>query len=229
MTEQNGFPAGDPIRGAKAQAKADKAYRMAMRPWFKKKRFILPLALVAVIGFANAANGGGNEDTVANGSSASSTVQQAEAAAPSQKAEVAAPSQKAEKKAPAFPGAEESDIIGNAGAALKMGDITVTSTALDKGKTILGATLCTAVSVKNGSDETIDFNSWDWKLQSPGGTIKNITFGGSDDTIGGGEIAPGGSTKGDVCFEAKDEKGQYVVLYEPVFKFFSDRAAWINK
>ncbi|GAA1889722.1 hypothetical protein GCM10009715_39430 [Paeniglutamicibacter psychrophenolicus] len=229
MTEHNGFPAGDPIRGAKAQAKADKAYKKAMRPWFKKKRVILPLALVAVIGIANLANGGGDKETDANGSSVGSTVQQAEAATPSKKTEDAAPSKKAEKKAPAFPGAEESDVIGNAGAALKMGDITVTSAALEQGKSILGATLCTAVSVKNGSDETIDFNSMDWKLQSPGGTIKNITFGGSDDTIGGGEIAPGGSTKGDVCFEAKNEKGQYIVLYEPVFKFFSDRAAWINK
>lgn len=221
MTEQNGSPAGDPIRGAKAQAKADKAYKKAMRPWFKKKRVILPLALVAIIGIATAANGGNDTETVANGSSTVSTEQKAEAKPAAEKEE--------KKKAPAFPGAEDSDVIGKAGDSLKLGDVTITSTALNKGKSILGPTLCTAVSVKNGSDETIDFNSFDWKLQSPGGTIKDITLGGSDDTIGGGEIVPGGSTKGDVCFESKDEKGTYVVLYEPIFKFFSDRAAWVNK
>lgn len=45
---------------AKAQAKAEKAYRKAMRPWFKKKRFIIPLALVAVVVLSMAFGRGGD-------------------------------------------------------------------------------------------------------------------------------------------------------------------------
>lgn len=32
-----------------AQAKADKAYAKAMRPWYKKKRFLFPLVLIVLI------------------------------------------------------------------------------------------------------------------------------------------------------------------------------------
>lgn len=35
--------------------------RKALRPWFKKKRFAIPLALVAVIGISIAAGGGGDD------------------------------------------------------------------------------------------------------------------------------------------------------------------------
>lgn len=42
----------------KAQAAADKAYRKASRPWFKKKRFILPLILLVIFLISTAANSG---------------------------------------------------------------------------------------------------------------------------------------------------------------------------
>lgn len=222
MTEENRVPSGDPKRDAKAQASADKAYKKASRPWFKKKRFILPLLLVAIFAIAGIAGGGGGEDTTANNSSAGNTTE-TEAAPAGEPAEEPA-------EEPAFAGAQDSDVIGEAGDALKLGDITVTAAALAAGDATLGATQCTAVIVENGSDETIDFNLMDWKMQSPGGTIANATFTGSDDILTGGQIAPGGTTKGDVCFEAEGaEEGQYVVLYEPIFSFFSDRGAWINK
>lgn len=48
-------------RGAKAEAKAAKARAKAMRPWFKKKRFILPLAFVALIAIAAAGSSGSDE------------------------------------------------------------------------------------------------------------------------------------------------------------------------
>lgn len=37
-------PPGEAHRNAKAEAKAAKAYAKATRPWYKKKRFILPWA-----------------------------------------------------------------------------------------------------------------------------------------------------------------------------------------
>lgn len=38
---------------SKARSQAEKAHRKALRPWYKKKRFILPLALVGLIFFVN--------------------------------------------------------------------------------------------------------------------------------------------------------------------------------
>lgn len=47
-------------KDAKAQAKAAKAYAKATRPWFKKKRIIIPLALVLLFGIIKAMGGGGD-------------------------------------------------------------------------------------------------------------------------------------------------------------------------
>ncbi|WP_181032558.1 MULTISPECIES: DUF4352 domain-containing protein [unclassified Arthrobacter] len=131
-------------------------------------------------------------------------------------------------EAPAFPGAENADVVGLAGEALVLGDVTVTSTPLTDGDSTLRPTLCTTATLQNNSDETIDFNIFDWKLQSPSGTIRNSTVVGSDNSLSSGEVAPGGTATGDVCFNDPAETGQFVVLYEPVFSFFSDRGAWIN-
>lgn len=210
---------GDVKRDAKAQAAADKAYRKATRPWFKKKRFILPLILVVIIIISSMANGG-NKGSEEAGTGAAPAAAPAAAEAPAEKKPAAA----------AFPGAKDSDVVGQAGAALKIGDATVTAAPLVNGDSTLGKTVCTAVKMNNGSDETISFNIFDWKLQSPSGTILNSSFAGSSSPLSSGEIAPGGSASGDVCFDNKKaEKGTFVVLYEPVFSFFSDRAAWINK
>lgn len=59
-TEQ---PTVDPARAkleAKARAKADKAYKKASRPWFKKKRYLLPLAVLVIVVAFQLTNGGGD-------------------------------------------------------------------------------------------------------------------------------------------------------------------------
>ena len=69
---------GETPKDAKARAKAEKAYKKASRPWFKKKRFI-SLGVIAIIAIANSMSGGGD------GGSSSSTNQsstEAEAEAP---------------------------------------------------------------------------------------------------------------------------------------------------
>ena len=40
---------GQDYKHAKAQAKAAKAFAKAQRPWYKKKRFLLPLGLVLLM------------------------------------------------------------------------------------------------------------------------------------------------------------------------------------
>ena len=51
-------------RAAKADAKAEKARAKAMRPWYKKKRFIMPLAFIALILIVTVAGGGDDAERV---------------------------------------------------------------------------------------------------------------------------------------------------------------------
>lgn len=46
---------------ARVEAAAAKARAKALRPWYRKKRFLLPLALVVLIGIAMASSGGEDE------------------------------------------------------------------------------------------------------------------------------------------------------------------------
>ncbi len=48
---------------AKAEAKAEKARQKAMRPWYKKKRYVIPLAILAIIVVAAVADAGGGNGT----------------------------------------------------------------------------------------------------------------------------------------------------------------------
>lgn len=64
---------------SKAQAKADKAYQKAMRPWFKKKRFIIPIALLVIMVIATMMSGGDDATTTNTGASNGSNSSQQQA------------------------------------------------------------------------------------------------------------------------------------------------------
>lgn len=68
-------PLEDDPKVAKAKAAGAKAEAKALRPWFQKKRIIIP-ALIAVFAiFASVSNGGGNDTPTATESSASETTE----------------------------------------------------------------------------------------------------------------------------------------------------------
>lgn len=73
LSDPNVKPEGSDLKAAQAEAKAAAAKAKALRPWFKKKRFIVPLALVVVIGISNAMNGGTNDEVASDSSSQTET------------------------------------------------------------------------------------------------------------------------------------------------------------
>ncbi|MGO1487395.1 MAG: hypothetical protein ACTHWA_02415, partial [Arachnia sp.] len=240
-------------------------------PWFKKKRFVIPLGVLVLALLGGVLSPGDDSETEAvpqvsdttsvaevepsaevseqtsQDAVAEAKAAEEEAAASEAEAErvaaeeaeterIAAEKEEAEQAAaeaeaaPKFPGAKAGDIVGAAGDSLTLGKVSVAASPLTAGDNLFGDTLCTAVSLQNTSEDTVDFNLFDWKIQFPTGTIVNGTVFGSDDILASGQIAPGGTAAGDVCFDAKDSTttGQYVVLYEPILLFFSDRGAWLN-
>jgi hypothetical protein len=63
-----------PVRtNPKADAKAAKAYAKAMRPWYKKKRFLLPLGLVLLMVAVSAGSSGSGSGAGAGGTSGASS------------------------------------------------------------------------------------------------------------------------------------------------------------
>ena len=90
-------------------------------------------------------------------------------------------------------------------------------------------TLCTTVTIVNNSDEPAAFHgALDWDLQDPAGASRGSTFIGSTTLLNSGELVPGGTATGDVCFDnPTGAAGQYAVSYAPAFSS-DDRAVWVN-
>lgn len=63
------------VKSAKAQAKAEKAYAKASRPFYKKKRFILlaVIAIIVIIVIASNSGGGSSSSSSSGGGSSSGT------------------------------------------------------------------------------------------------------------------------------------------------------------
>jgi len=126
-----------------------------------------------------------------------------------------------------FPGQTEDDVTVQAGSAVSVNGIDVTATPLAPQSDALGSYLCSTVTYLNNSDSPASFNSFDWALQDPAGASRTVaTFG--DNSLQSGDLAPGGTVTGDVCFDGSTTNpGQYVVLYDASI-FGNARGAWIN-
>lgn len=78
----------------------------------------------------------------------------------------------------------------------------------------MGPVKCTEVTYRNTGSGTESFNIWDWKLQDPAGAIRTISLG-SDNDLSSGELAPGSTVNGQVCFDVKaSAQGTWTVIYE---------------
>ena len=143
----------------------------------------------------------------------------------------AIPAVSADASAPAaFPGSTPNDVTGSAGDALTVGDVQVSATPLTAGDSPIGETLCSTVTYTNTGSAAGTFNGiFDWKLQDPAGAALMPGLLGSSSILSAGDLAPGGKTSGDVCFDRTgDAAGRYVLLFDPM-DFSSARGAWLNQ
>ncbi|MBN9759073.1 hypothetical protein Ae406Ps2_3225c [Pseudonocardia sp. Ae406_Ps2] len=130
----------------------------------------------------------------------------------------------------AFPGATADDVVGDAGGTLTVGNLQIAASPLTPGDSPIGQTLCSDVTYTNTGSGTESFNGgFDWKLQDPNGAALMTTLLGSDTLLTAGQLAPGGTMTGTVCFDRPSgATGQYVLLYDAM-DFSSSRGAWLNQ
>ncbi|PYE18446.1 uncharacterized protein DUF4352 [Williamsia limnetica] len=193
-------------------------YGAAPYPPQKKKRKVWPWIVIGVpvllIGACTAilaGSMGGDEETSVTKASGTSTA--------------------AEAAGPGFPGKLDDDTVALGGDTITRDNLEYTVAPLTPVNTTFGNYLCSTVTIKNVGDKQNDFNSYiDWSLQDATGTIRDATFAPEREPLNSGEIAPGGQTAGDVCFDSRQGSpaGTYVVLFEDTFSLSSDRLAWVN-
>lgn len=132
-----------------------------------------------------------------------------------------------------FNGKTDDDLGANAGETISQNDLAITTTPLETRQSQYSPTqLCTTITIENNSDQQQSFNMFDWQMQDPNGASQSgmPPFDSSGSGLSSGEIAPGGQTTGDICFEGDPATmpGEYVVLYQGNI-FVSDRLGWVNQ
>ena len=124
---------------------------------------------------------------------------------------------------PAYPGMLTQDqVAGGAGNRTSASGELLTAGNLTRTAGLFGTDLCTPVTVTNQSPTTKDNGSYQWKLQQPNGIVESPTLSG---TLGLGQVAPGGTASGTVCFTDNGQSGTYVLLWQPLFQV--GRAVWL--
>lgn len=198
---------------AKAQAKAAKAHAKAIRPWYKKKRYIGIIAIVAIIAIASASGGGDKSSDVSSGGTTDTT---------------AADDTAEEVLFPGRPDAQKEDQERNIGDSAKLSGYTATVTAAGFQQTISDfeedGYVTADVTIENRDDKAQPYNLFDWKLQTPGGQVIDPGFTTAD-TLDSGDLVNGGTVSGKVVFEVGDTKGDYFIIYKPD-AFDAARGIW---
>jgi hypothetical protein len=80
------------------------------------------------------------------------------------------------------------------------------------------------VTLLNRDSDAQSYNTFEWKLITPTGTIIDPYFGGEQ--LGSGDLAAdGGEVAGQLIWEVGDTAGDYYIVYDPT-DFGEDRAVW---
>lgn len=205
--QQQPYQQGPPLTHAQAQAQARgaKAQAKAMRPWFKKKRFILPLALFALFVLIGIGGAGGGKDAVP----VAGTPVTSEAGATTEADEPAASEEPTKK---AKPKAETAKI----GDTVKAGDWQFKVTDFDCGKTKVGneyagkkaqGQFCfLKITAKNNGDSEATLSGDSQKLSDDDGKtyssdLEASLYEDSDSLLFLEGVNPGNTAKGTIIFD----------------------------
>lgn len=201
MTENESQPSGMTAQEAKAEAKAAKAKAKAMRPWYQKKRFIVPIAIVVLGAASSALNGGENESSSTSPAPSSSEVE--ESSAPDSATEEAQES--------------ESDVDGGIGDVVSEGNFSFVVNSVECGITYVGSDLLgeeaqgqfckIAISVENtgneaeyfSADSQLVYDDQGREFEADTGAMLYLDEG--DDVWIGSDINPGNAIDASLLFD----------------------------
>lgn len=203
----------DDIRAAKAEGKAEKARAKAMRPWFKKKRFIIPLALVAIMVIAGVAGSGGSDDTKVETDAGSSATTVASASE--------------NRLYPGRPDTKKKDVEKAIGEGAQVSGYTATVSKAEFQQQLSqferNGYMTADVTLLNRDSKAQSYNTFNWKLITPQGTIIDPCLCGKQ--LGSGDLVNGGTISGQLVWEVGAQKGDFYIIFDPP-GFDEARGVW---
>lgn len=201
----------DDRRAVRADAAAEKARLKSMRPWYKKKRFIIPLVLIVLIIIGALAGGGSDTDTESSGGGGS------------------AGGGSESKLFPGRPDVKKNDKERAVGQPAELSGFTVTvnSAAFQQQLSQFerDGYLVADVTLLNRDAKAQSYNPFHWKLITPGGQIIDPTFT-SAGQLESGDLVKGGSISGKLNWKVGAQKGDYFIIFDPPDLSDDARGVW---
>lgn len=187
------------------------------KPLWKKKRFIIPAALVTLVA-AVSVIGGDNEES---STTANTTYQEAPMnEAPMNEAPV--------NEAPMNEAVEEtaSKTNGQIGETLDSKDLFVTASNLRVVSDVIGNYTCIDANFVNNRNTEVDISAFgDFELTDSNKVTLNSTIGG-ESTAESVKLGPGGTKNVTTCFKNDGTSGEVTITYSPMFSFSNDQLTW---
>ena len=208
-----------PAPNPTAQAAARKAYANASRPWFQKKRFLIPIAAVVLIGIGGALGESEDRSEVKVSDSADSSAPQTTPdAASGQQVQAGTAG------APVPPGTS----VQNKSAKYTVTGVDIRDSLSQFSSPPGGTWVVVSVAVENVKNETIQISSSDFTLEVNGFSIDASTEAFYlDDAFGYDDLSPTLAKSGVVVFDVPaDVAGQGVLRSQALFS--SDEAVYLS-
>ncbi len=222
-------------REMQAKVQADKKSTRSQRPFYKKKRFILPAALAVVIAIVVISTTSKDDSTKTATATSIAAATPATSAAPGAASAAAtnAPATDAPAATDLYPArldSQRDDHEAVVGDGVEMRGYTATVTAAGFEPTVSAfeddGYIVADLTILNRNDDAQSYNIFDWRLQTPQGTVIDPSFTTMDGVLSSGDLVHGGTVSGKVVFAVgTDPHGEYYLIYKPD-PFASDRGIW---
>ena len=187
------------------------------KPLWKKKRFIIPAALVTLVAAVSVIGGDDEESST----TANTTYQEAPMnEAPVNEAPV--------NEAPMNEAVEEtaSKTNGQIGETLDSKDLFVTASNLRVVSDVIGNYTCIDANFVNNRNTEVDISAFgDFELTDSNKVTLNSTIGG-ESTAESVKLGPGGTKNVTTCFKNDGTSGEVTITYSPMFSFSNDQLTW---
>lgn len=187
------------------------------KPLWKKKRFIIPAALVTLVAAVSVIGGDDEESST----TANTTYQEAPInEAPVNEAPV--------NEAPMNEAVEETASKTNdqIGETLNSKDLFVTASNLRVVSDVIGNYTCIDANFVNNRNTEVDISAFgDFELTDSSKVTLNSTVGG-ESTAESVKLGPGGTKNVTTCFKNDGTSGEVTITYSPMFSFSNDQLTW---